>query len=390
MVLAYLTQRDPTRTHAYAAYGADLARSKSLKARKYAERAGVQTSGTFREWRTPEGGGLLASSIGGTLTGHGVDGLAVVDDPVKNKVEAESKNRRDAIHGWFTDVLETRLEPSSSVIVTMTRWHPDDLAGRLIADGGWEHINLEAICETLDDPNGRALGEALWSERWPIEELQKKKKRAPEHTWLALFQGRPRKRGGSVFRGAASYQQLPSTMRLVIGLDLAYTEDTQADYSVAVLMAECDGKYFILDVLRDQVEVDVFAKQLKALRDAHYPPPPIVWYTGGTEVAIAKLLRKEGVRIITRRAVGDKFTRAQPASVEWNRGNIVVPAVESEWLDAFIEEVLGFTGVSDANDDQVDALAAAFDYLAPAARPAEDEALPDFGPGLHRDHDLPE
>src|SRR5690606_33510962 len=99
-------------------------------ARRIARDAGVQLADdaqTVREWRTTAGGGLLATGVGGPLTGQGITGLGVVDDPVKNRQEAESALIRDRVWEWFTDVFYTRLEPGASAIVVATRWHQDDL-----------------------------------------------------------------------------------------------------------------------------------------------------------------------------------------------------------------------------------------------------------------------
>lgn len=190
--IAWWLAKDPRLTIAYVAYASDLARSKSRKARLLAQTAGIQLAddaGRLEEWRTKAGGGLLATGIGGALTGHGVD-ILIVDDPIKNRVEAESAAQRDRVWEWFTDVAYTRLEPKGSAIVVQTRWHPDDLSGRLLESGRWEGIKLPAI-------DGE--GKALWPERWPVETLQQTRIQVGEYTWASLYQGEPRSRGGSVF-----------------------------------------------------------------------------------------------------------------------------------------------------------------------------------------------
>jgi len=152
--------QDPTRTHGFVTYSADLSRSKSRKARNLAIAGGVNLAADANrldEWLTTDGGGLVATGVGGPLTGRGITGLLVVDDPVKNRVEAESETTREKVWEWFNDVAYTRLEPGSSCIVVMTRWHPSDLAGKLIDDKGWEYIKLPAIDEH---------GAALWPDRF--------------------------------------------------------------------------------------------------------------------------------------------------------------------------------------------------------------------------------
>ena len=183
--LAWLLSRDPRRTHAYVTYAAQVAYSKSRSIRDYARTLGVPIrpdAEALHEWRTPERGGLLATGIGGPLTGHGVDGVLVVDDPTKNREEAESAVLREKNHGWFTSVAMTRVEPRGSVIVVHTRWHEDDLIGRLAGEADWEYVNLPAIA-----PDGAAL----WPSRWPVEELAKKRRASRPPTSPASMGCRP-------------------------------------------------------------------------------------------------------------------------------------------------------------------------------------------------------
>lgn len=352
--IAWWLVQDPTLTIGYVSYGSEQATSKSRKARSLAQSAGLQLAPDaqrLEEWRTLSGGGVLATGIGGGLTGQGVDVL-LVDDPVKNRVEAESSTQRERVWEWFTDVGYTRLEPNGSIVVVQTRWHPDDLSGRLIDGGGWERLNLPAI-----DGEGRAL----WPERWPAETLLKTRTQVGEYTWASLYQGEPRARGGSVFGDVTTYDVLPSDLRYAIGLDLAYTARTQADYSVAVVLGFSQGRYYVLDVQRLQVQASVFAVRLKALRRL-YPTARFHWYTSTTEQGLAQLLGGQGVPVQAQLARGDKFVRAQGVSAAWNAGRVLVPK-NAPWLDAFLAELASFTGLEDDHDDQVDALASAYDSL---------------------------
>lgn len=381
--VAWALRHDATRLHGYVTYADALARSKSRRARQFAVSSGVrfpsQGGGRLNEWRTSAGGGMLATGVGGPLTGQGISGMLIVDDPVKNRVEAESTMLRERHWQWFNEVAFTRLEPGASVVVCMTRWHPDDLAGRLVADG-WEYLNLRAV--GLD-------GAALWPERWGLPALDEIKEQVGEYGWSALYQGDPRHRGGEVFSGVTTFCRSPEVHRLCIGLDLAYTASTRADYSVAVLLTEEAGRFYVLDVLRAQEDVTTFARRVRALRSSFTVPPPVCWYTGGTEKGVAALLRAEGLPVRDVPAKGDKFVRAQPVAAAWKAGNVLVPEQGASWLDAFVGEVLGFTGVGDTHDDQVDALAAAFDHLVPATRTSANSGkVLDFGAGLHRDTDL--
>lgn len=355
-------RRMPWDTIAYASYAADVAHSKSRLARDYAIKAGVQLRGdsnAVHEWRTTSGGGMLATGIGGSLTSHGAR-LLIVDDPFANRQEAESAVRRQAVHEWFTSTAMTRLDPNGSALVVHTRWHPDDLIGRLAKDSGWEVINLPAI-----DDSGRAL----WPERWTAEILNKRRVDVGEYDWASLYQGQPRPRGGALFNDAARYAspQLDGA-RIIIGVDPAASEKTHADYSVAIVLAVrgvgTGATGDILEVMRLQVEVPRLVGRLRELQ-GRYPGAPMVVEAVGGFRAVPQMLRAVDplLRITEVQPATDKFIRAQPVSAAWNAGRVRVP-MTAPWLPSFLDEVQSFTGVRDAHDDQVDALAHAWNHAA--------------------------
>lgn len=343
---------------AYCSYSATFAERKSVEIRELARRAGVEfdkASKARDSWRTAAGGSFLARGPGGPLTGEGVH-LLVCDDPYRSRPEAESGTIRENVWDWWTSVPMTRLEPGASVVVTHTRWHMDDLIGRLTTDLGVPHFNLPAINEA---------GEALWPERYDVKALQERRKQVGEYDWASMYMGEPRPRGGAVFGDTHTYTDAQfaelKIVKYVIGIDCAYTKKTHADFSVAVVLAIDDaGNHYVVDVRRKQCESPAFASILKELRLA-YPGAPIYWYTGGQEKEIANYFRNtQGVPVKDIPARDDKFVRAQSVAAAWNAGRVFVPSDHKPWLDAFISEVLCFTGLDDPHDDQVDALAAAY------------------------------
>jgi phage terminase large subunit-like protein len=380
----YLRQR-PSLVAGYATYGADLSYSKSRSARALAREAGVELAPDaqgVKEWRTRQGGGLLATGVGGPFTGFGVNVL-FVDDPFKNRVEAESSVSRQRVIDWWKDVAFTRLEPNGSAIVFATRWHPDDLSGHLIKQG-WRYIRLPALA---DD------GAPLWPTRYDAASLDEIRRTVGEYTWASLFQGLPRPRGGSVFNaepklytaGAlADALKRPGGWRKAIGLDFAYSKKTSADHSAAVLglgfQAE-DGRRltYVLECLRRQVVQPVFAGEVAKMQAAH-PGATAMGYVSSIEKhaggGVEPFFRSLGARIEARIAAGDKFTRAQPYAAAWNDGRVLLPAdVDPEsWVNVFLAEHLSFTGSDDKEDDQVDSGAAMFDVL--NAQRAEQASCP--------------
>jgi predicted phage terminase large subunit-like protein len=359
--LAWHLAQDPTRTHAYVTYAGNFATDQSRRIRSVTDSAGVEMSdqAALRRWRTARGGGLIAEGVNGQLTGKSVDGIFVIDDPYKDRVEAESALKRERVWQFFTDVAKTRLNPAASVIVVHTRWHEDDLAGRLAKQHGWERVNLQAV-----SPEGAPL----WPERYTAHWLKEQREALGEYSWSSLYMGEPRPRGGAVFRDVRLYDPQTHVVRshvwrVAIGVDLAYTARAKADYSTAVVLAaDGQGVCYVLDVIRAQVEAPVFAQQLAALK--HRYSAPMLWYAAGTEQGVAQFIRNQGVAIDVQAPRGDKFVRSMPVAAAWNASRISVPS-NTAWSNAFVEEILAFTGVGDVHDDQVDALAAAYDQLFP-------------------------
>ena len=192
----------------------------------------------------------------GPLTGRRAD-LVIVDDPVKSLAEAESRTARDALYEWFRVDLLTRLRPGGRVVLIMTRWHPDDLAGRLAADGGWDVLSLPALAEA-DDPLGRALGEPLWPQWEDRDALEQVRVSVGERAWGALYQQSPRAKEGGMFDPAkleiVDFQASPAPKDVVRAWDLAATADRGAanpDWTVGVKLGKLeDGRFIVLDLVR--------------------------------------------------------------------------------------------------------------------------------------------
>lgn len=167
-------------------------------------------------WNTTQGGGMIATGVGGQLTGKGGN-LLLVDDPTKDHQDANSRLKRDFTWDWWKNTARTRLEPGGAIIILMTRWHEDDLVGRLLkemAEGigeHWDILNLPALSgrpreengipifpeqwevdpEQGPCPLGRKPGDALWPARYSREGLDQLRRGTSEEAWAAQYQGRP-------------------------------------------------------------------------------------------------------------------------------------------------------------------------------------------------------
>jgi predicted phage terminase large subunit-like protein len=172
--------------------------------------------------------------------------------------------------------------------------------------------------------------------------------------------GSPLPRGGALFRDVYFYGALPERMKVAIGVDLAYSTKSKSDYSVAVVLGEHEGRYYLLDVVRVQLAAPDFRVRLAALT-AKYRVTPSA-YVSGLEKGVLDMFGDFGTHVRARPAIYDKFTRAQPVAAAWNAGKVLLPR-NAPWLDPLVTELLAFTGVKDRKDDQVDALAAAFDSV---------------------------
>lgn len=236
--------RHPEHQVILASHTAELAQDNSRAARgfmqdpRYPFPVGVsKLSSSVGRWHTTAGGVVIADGVGGGLTGFGAH-LLIVDDPVKTADEADSATTRDRHWAWFTQVAMTRLMPNSIVLLMMTRWHEDDIAGRILnsrgADG-WHVLRLPAVAER-DDPLGRKEGEALWEECYPIEELPSVEKgEISSRAFAAMYQQRPTPETGFLIKRAwleGRYTTFPQHERVTQTVDAAFKTGIANDYSV--------------------------------------------------------------------------------------------------------------------------------------------------------------
>jgi len=202
-------------------------------------------SQSVEQWMTTAGGGLVAAGVGGAITGKGAH-ILVIDDPVKNREDADSETARNNTWDWYTSTAYTRLAPGGGVLVIQTRWHDDDLAGRLITamdEGGdeFEIVNYSAIAE--EDEEFRLAGEALHPERYDVDALNRIRRAVGERDWNALYQGNPVSDEGAYFQRDwfefYDLNELPSADELTYytAWDLAIGTKEENDFTVGITVA---------------------------------------------------------------------------------------------------------------------------------------------------------
>jgi predicted phage terminase large subunit-like protein len=324
------------------------------------------------EWETVQGGGMVCAGIGGALTGIPLDVL-VIDDPFAGRAEAESLTYRDAAWDWWENVGSTRLSRRGRVLLMMTRWHEDDLAGRLLArePGRWRVLSIPAIAESDDDPLGRQPGEELQSVTHPTGWFEKVRELRSAYVWRSVYQQRPTAAEGNLFRrssfrfwhrGEAGLVSLDGQVAALADLhrfatvDLASSTRTSADWTViAVWGITPSGDLLLLDRVRKRVAEAAHFDELAPLRQRWLRPGDVVHVESrmfGTTLVYAA--GRAGVPVAELKADADKLTRALPAADLLRQGRAWFPA-DAPWLDEWCDELAAFP--NGTHDDQVDVLA---------------------------------
>ena len=271
---AWYLGRNPERRIILTSYAATLSCTFSRQVRDLIEEAKYQLlfdiktseeSRAVNEWNLHKHrGGMIAAGVGGAITGYGAD-IFIIDDPVKNREEAESKVYREKTWEWYRAVVRTRLEPGAAIILMMTRWHKEDLAGKILSDQGkgWEVINLPAIAKE-DDVLGRPIGEALWPKRFDKEALADLKVESGSRNWAALYEGEPQDPKSQIIQRdwIQYYDDLPKEIYRGAGIDTATSKKTSADNMslVDVCRGRHNGYLYVDDVFCEHVSVKAFAE----------------------------------------------------------------------------------------------------------------------------------
>lgn len=305
--------------------------------------------------------GLYRSAgVGGGITGMGGNCL-LIDDPIKDRAEADSPTYRNKVYDWYTSTLYTRLAPGGGIILIQTRWHEDDLAGRLIAamnkgEGEkWEIVTYPAIA--THDEEFRKEGEALHPERYPLAQLENIREVIGSRDWASLYQQSPTPAGGTIVKEEwlKTYTQLPNNFeQLIQSWDMTFKGADTSDYVVGqvwgrrgadcYLIDQCRGKWGFTETLEKVIEVSKkYPKALRKLVEDKANGP-----------AVIDVLKHSVQGIIPVTPDGSKTARLYAVTPMMEAGNVYIPAPEiAPWVREYREELLMFP--AGAHDDQVDA-----------------------------------
>lgn len=379
---AYYLYRHPNRWVGVNSYAAELAYTFSRNARDNYTRLGGKLRGdaaAVKHWETGQGGGLWAAGVGGPITGKGFH-LGIIDDPLKNALEAASETTRQRHKDWYDSTFYTREEPDGAIIVIQTRWHEDDLSGYILNKESeepeyWHIVHYEAIKESEPpkypascqiEPDSRQPGAALAPQRYPLDKLNKIAGKIGDYFFGALYQQTPRPREGNMFKRHwfEIVPQVPVDAARVRYWDKAGTQDGGA-FTAGVLMArDKDGVYYVEDVLRGQwgaTERERVVRQTAEIDGKRVE----IWVeqepgSGGKESAEATIRGLAGFVIRADRVTGDKVTRAEPFAAQ--AGGLNVKLKKAAWNDSYLERLTAFP--NGTYKDDVDASSGAFNKLA--------------------------
>ena len=355
-------------------------------------------SKSANRFNTAVGGTYYTTGIGAGLTGRGAH-LGIIDDPIKSREEADSKHYRDRIYNWYRSVFYTRLMPKSSLILILTRWHDDDLAGRLLMEqrnGGeeWEQLSLKAVAGG-NDPMGRSEGESLWPAWYPTTELQNIRNVIGPREWSALYQQEPIEDEGAYFKREWIEDNLFNRVQLMkehkAGLkpmyfygasDYAVTAEG-GDYTVhLVIGVDSDDTIYILDMWRSQTEtidwVEAFCGLVEKWKPARWGEEAgQILKSVGPFIDRRMKERKLYCYRVQLSSAADKPTRARSVQARMSMGKIRFPD-DSQMLDPMMFELCRFP--AGTHDDIVDAFSLIGRMLddfssAPAYKPPEKDDL---------------
>lgn len=408
---AWFLTKYPDKRVIVTGYEADFAADFGADARRYIAahpELGVEldpSTAAKNNWGLKDhDGGMKTAGAGGAITGKGAH-LFVIDDPVKNSEDADSPTIREKHWNWWQGTVLTRQEPGAVMIIVMTRWHEDDLAGRLLEQEGdeWYQLVFPAIAdhEEGSDDFGRLPGEALWPERYPIEKLQELRQGMTNRWWSALYQQKPSIDGGNIFKqetfryfqtestpeGLVYRYMTPNGTRKAVRddaiwkfttLDLAATEKTTSDWTVAgVWGVTPDRELLLLDVIRERMESaehEAFVRRVGTKHKVRYHGVEKATYG----LTLIQVCRRMGIPVLELSPDKDKVARSWPAAGFIENGQVYFKS-GAPWLAEYELELQQFP--YGTHDDMVDITSYAAAHLADRVRPSKKERPADPPPG---------
>jgi predicted phage terminase large subunit-like protein len=320
-----------------------------------------------------------SAGVGGGITGMGAK-YAIIDDPFKNRQDANSQTIRQSVWEWYTSTLYTRLTPDARVLIIMTRWHEDDLVGRLIEQqkeedsDHWRIISFPALSEPgredeheIDKEMRPNEGMALWPSRFDEKKLARIKTVIGSYEWASLFQQRPSPAEGAIFmRSWWQYwkeARHPSFFEEIIqSWDCTFKDTDGTDYVVGQVWGRRGADRYLLDQVRDRMNFPKTVDAIKKLKAKWPSTGAVLIEDTANGPAVIATLKHDIPGLIPVKPEGGKVVRAQAVTAQIEAGNVYLPSPEiAAWVGDFIEECAAFA--NGKHDDQVDSMTQALTRL---------------------------
>lgn len=308
-------------------------------------------------------GHYVSAGVGGGITGVGCT-VGIIDDPVKNAQEADSQTYRNTAWEWYTSTFKTRFEPGAIEIVCQTRWHGDDLTGRILQiskdDPDTEVISFPALCEHTEE--SREVGDALWVGKYPCQALLNIQIEIGSRSWNALYQQRPAPDEGGLLKKAWFVEYDPAKVDLKsfpvhFYIDTAYTDQEKNDPTAMLAYVRKGADFYLIACESRQMD---FNEQVIHVRKFCIENG----YTGASLVRVEpKATGKSLVQVMKKQTKLNIKEAIAPKESKVARVNSVSPVVEAGrvyvpkgqvWVLSFLSECASFPNA--AHDDQVDCL----------------------------------
>jgi predicted phage terminase large subunit-like protein len=307
---------------------------------------------TENDFETTRGGTRHTTSIGGTITGLGGN-FIIIDDPLKPE-EALSRSQREKVNDYFATTLYSRLDNATDdvIILVMQRLHDEDLAGQLLKQGGWHHLNLPAIAEEDQDVtigeqriHARKTGEVLHPERQSLEELEKTKRIIGTLNFRSQYQQAPVPEAGNLIKRDwfefFDVQPSREAARVTQSWDVAMKGDEINDYCVCTTWLRLDGKHYLIDLVRRHCDYPALLRLALEQYRKHNPTAVLIEDNGSGTALIQELAQKYAIHAIPIHPKGDKITRLSIVSPRFEQRAIYLPR-NAPWLSELLDELLRF------------------------------------------------
>jgi predicted phage terminase large subunit-like protein len=383
---AYYLLKHQDRQVALTSYGATLAEGFSRAARAFYVDAGGKldpASQSVKAWGTEQNGGLWAVGVGGAATGRGAH-LGIVDDPIKDRKEAESNAVIGTLRDWYGSTFRTRIEPEGgAIVIVQTRWSENDLVGQVLDNEaevdaqdreGWHVVDFPAIAEEWSDrpplpdcvtveEDWREPGEALCPQRYDMRALSKIRAAVGSREFASLYQQSPRAAGGNIIdpNWFQYYSAAPEKFsRIIMSADCTFTASDTSDYVAIAIIGETGGRYYLLDMVNERMDIIGTMARMQA-KVRQWAPSAVLVEAAANGHAVMQMMKQKIPNMIGIKPAqgGSKTTRVQAVAPIIEAGNFYLPQ-RATWVEPFVSQCALFP--ASKNDDMIDSVSQALNW----------------------------